>query len=146
MKDSDIEVLNSIVKYCNDIDSLMKKYNSSFETYETDISFQYSCNMCIIQIGELVGRLSDEFIEGVKHIPWHAIKGMRNLHAHDYENVDLEIVWNSLTEDIPEKYKKMLASEITAEKQRLFQEIKSKPTEKRVKKTGCKKNIVFNFS
>ena len=27
---------------------------------------------------------------------------MRNLHAHDYENVDLEIVWNTLVEDIPQ--------------------------------------------
>ena len=34
-------------------------------------------------------------------IPWRAIIGMRNLHAHDYENVDLEIVWNTLLEDIP---------------------------------------------
>ena len=34
-------------------------------------------------------------------IPWRAVRGMRNLHAHDYENVDLEIVWNTLLEDIP---------------------------------------------
>ena len=27
---------------------------------------------------------------------------MRNLHAHDYERVDLEIVWNTLTEEIPD--------------------------------------------
>lgn len=33
---------------------------------------------------------------------WHAIKAMRNLHAHDYENVDLDIVWNTLREDIPD--------------------------------------------
>ncbi len=26
---------------------------------------------------------------------------MRNWHAHDYENIDLEIVWNTLREDIP---------------------------------------------
>lgn len=26
---------------------------------------------------------------------------MRNLHTHDYENVDMEIVWNTLLEDIP---------------------------------------------
>lgn len=58
--------------------------------------------MCIIQIGELVGRLSEEFIESHGDIPWYAIKAMRNLHAHDYENVDLEIVWNSLTEEIPD--------------------------------------------
>ncbi|MDE5717699.1 MAG: DUF86 domain-containing protein, partial [Lachnospiraceae bacterium] len=58
--------------------------------------------MCIIQIGELVGRLSDEFLEENEQIPWRAIKGMRNLHAHDYERVDLDIVWNTLTEDIPD--------------------------------------------
>ena len=58
--------------------------------------------MCIIQIGELVGRLSDEFIEEHNDVPWHAIKAMRNLHAHDYERVDLEIVWDTLTNEIPE--------------------------------------------
>ena len=57
--------------------------------------------MCIIQLGELANRLSDETKESSKSIPWRAIRGMRNLHAHDYENVDLEIVWNTLLEDIP---------------------------------------------
>ena len=57
--------------------------------------------MCIIQIGELVGWLSEDFIGNHNEIPWHAIKEMRNLHAYDYENVDLEIVWNTLIEDIP---------------------------------------------
>ena len=69
--------------------------------YQKEISFQYACNMCIIQIGELVSRLSEETMEKNRKIPWRAIKAMRNLHAHDYENVDLEIVWNTLTEDIP---------------------------------------------
>lgn len=101
MKNNDIEVLKKIIGYCDDIELLKEKYNCSFEKYESDISFQYSCNMCIIQIGELVGRLSEDIIGNHNEIPWHAIKGMRNLHAHDYENVDLEIVWNTLIEDIP---------------------------------------------
>ncbi len=101
MKNNDVEILKKIIGYCDDVELLKEKYNCSFESYENDISFQYSCNMCIIQIGELVGRLSYEFIEKYNEIPWHAIKGMRNLHAHDYENVDLEIVWNTLVEDIP---------------------------------------------
>lgn len=101
MKNKDYEVLKKIIGYCDDIEHLMKMYDCSFKKYETDISFQYSCNMCIIQIGELVNRLSDECIEEYNRIPWHAIRGMRNLHAHDYENVDLEIVWNTLLEDIP---------------------------------------------
>ena len=86
---------------------ILGRFDRSFDKYTEDISFQYSCNMCIIQIGELVGRLSEEFMDEHNEIPWHAIKSMRNLHAHDYENVDFEIVWNSLTEEIPELKKEL---------------------------------------
>jgi uncharacterized protein with HEPN domain len=103
----DREVILKMIKYCNDVEQLMEKYNSDFEAYKTDISFQYSCNMCIIQIGELVSRLSEDFLEKHSQIPWYAIKGMRNLHAHDYEKVDLNIVWNTLTEDIPDLLNKL---------------------------------------
>jgi uncharacterized protein with HEPN domain len=103
----DREAILKMIKYCNDIELLMKKYNSDFVAYKTDISFQYACNMCIIQIGELVSRLSEDFMESHSQIPWYAIKGMRNLHAHDYERVDLDIVWNTLTEDIPDLLNKL---------------------------------------
>jgi uncharacterized protein with HEPN domain len=76
MSDRDREVILKMMKYCNDVNLLMKRYNSDFEAYKTDISFQYSCNMCIIQIGELVSRLSEDFIESHSQIPWYAIKGM----------------------------------------------------------------------
>ena len=94
-------VIRKMIEYCLDIQFLLEKYKNDFSVYESDISFQYSCNMCIIQLGELVNRLSDKCIENNQNIPWHAIRAMRNLHAHDYENVDLEIVWNTLQEDIP---------------------------------------------
>lgn len=101
MKNEDILIIKKMIKYCDDINTLMTRFDTDFERYKADISFQYSCNMCIIQIGELANRVSDETKEDSKSIPWRAIKGMRNLHAHDYENVDLEIVWNTLLEDIP---------------------------------------------
>lgn len=101
MKNEDILLIKKMIKYCDDIGTLMKKFDMDFERYKMDISFQYLCNMCIIQIGELANRVSEETKEASKNIPWRAIKGMRNLHAHDYENVDLEIVWNTLLEDIP---------------------------------------------
>lgn len=101
MKNEDIVIIKKIIKYCNDINTLLVRFNKDFKLYKKDISFQYACNMCIIQIGELANRLSEEVKETHKDIPWRAIKGMRNLHAHDYENIDLEIVWNTLVEDIP---------------------------------------------
>lgn len=105
--EKDTFIIERMIKYCDDIEELLGRFDRSFDKYTEDISFQYSCNMCIIQIGELVGRLSEEFMDEHNEIPWHAIKSMRNLHAHDYENVDFEIVWNSLTEEIPELKKEL---------------------------------------
>ncbi|MBR1629934.1 MAG: DUF86 domain-containing protein [Lachnospiraceae bacterium] len=111
MNNRDRDVLDKIIRYCDDIAHLMNEYNYDYREYVEQISFQYSCNMCIIQIGELVGRLSEDFRFEHDDIPWHAIKSMRNLHAHDYERVDLEIVWDTLLNEIPElkeKLKQML--------------------------------------
>jgi len=38
---------------------------------------------------------------GVGVIPWSQIVGMRNRIAHDYLNVDMEIVWDIVTHDLP---------------------------------------------
>ena len=107
MRNEDIFVIHKMLKYCHDIDELMIRFQRDYEAYKNDISFQYSCNMCIIQIGELVNRLSEETKEASADIPWNAIRAMRNLHAHDYERVDLKIVWNTLTDDIPDLREKL---------------------------------------
>ena len=60
MKNEDILLIKKMIKYCDDIGTLMTKFDMDFERYKTDISFQYSCNMCIIQIGELANRVSEE--------------------------------------------------------------------------------------
>ena len=78
------------------------RYHGDFKVYENDILFQYACNMCVMQIGELVNRLSDECLENNTEIPWYAIRAMRNLYAHEYEKIDLKIVWETLTKRVPE--------------------------------------------
>ena len=95
-------ILKKIIGYCDDINCLMLRFNATFEQYVNDIAFQYSCNMCILQIGELTTRLSESFKLKYKHIPWQSIKGMRNIHAHEYEKIDFEGMWDTLKDDIPE--------------------------------------------
>ena len=36
------------------------------------------------------------------NIPWNAISGLRNRIVHDYGNVDLNVVFDTLKNDIPE--------------------------------------------
>ena len=106
MRNEDRAIIEKMIAYCRDIETLMMRYNQSFEAYQTDIAFQYACSMCLIQIGELAGRLSDE--ARAAGIPWHAIRAMRKLHAHDYENVDLGVVWDTLENDIADLEEKLL--------------------------------------
>lgn len=51
--------------------------------------------MNLLQIGELTGRFSEDFVARSKElgINWRAIKNMRNMFAHDYGAMDMERVW-----------------------------------------------------
>ena len=58
--------------------------------------------MCVVQIGELVGQLSEETKAKNKAIPWRAIKDTRNFYVHAYGSIDIPSVWETITNDIPE--------------------------------------------
>jgi uncharacterized protein with HEPN domain len=52
-------------------------------------------------IGEAANQISDELREKIKNIPWLIIIGMRNRLIHAYFDINLDVVWNTSTEDIP---------------------------------------------
>ena len=56
----------------------------------------------LIQISENARKLSDEYKKDHSSVPWTAIFGLRNRIVHDYGNVDLSIVYDTLKNDIPE--------------------------------------------
>lgn len=56
----------------------------------------------MIQISENAKKLSNEYIKGHTDIPWNALYGMRNRIVHDYGSVDLNVVYETLKNDIPE--------------------------------------------
>lgn len=56
----------------------------------------------MIQISENSRKLSEEYKELNSNVPWNALYGLRNRIVHDYGNVDLNIVFETLKNDIPE--------------------------------------------
>ena len=36
------------------------------------------------------------------NIPWKSIRDMRNRIIHDYENVDLSVLWGTIKESLPQ--------------------------------------------
>jgi len=53
-------------------------------------------------IGEAAGRLTPELRARYPHVPWKDIVGMRNRLVHGYFDVDMDIVWHALTEEMPQ--------------------------------------------
>lgn len=56
----------------------------------------------LIQLGELCHAVDDKFTARYAEIPWREIYGLRNRIVHDYEGVNFKLVWEIISEDIPE--------------------------------------------
>jgi uncharacterized protein with HEPN domain len=52
-------------------------------------------------IGEAAARVSEETRQSLSHIPWTSIVAMRNRLIHAYFDVDLDILWQTISEDLP---------------------------------------------
>ena len=55
--------------------------------------------MQLVLIGELAKKISDE-TKNTVDLPWRDIAGFRDRAVHDYYQIDLEIVWNTIMSDI----------------------------------------------
>lgn len=107
-------VIQKIIEYCNEIEEHMNRVSATYETYLSDKMFRRAVDMCVLQIGELTKRFSDEFKAQHSEIEWRAIKAMRNIYVHEYDKVNSEQVWKDLTEDVP-KLKAQLEQILAAE-------------------------------
>src|SRR5258708_2352700 len=53
-------------------------------------------------IGEAAKRLSPEFKDSHNSVPWKAIIGFRNKAVHDYFDVNVMTVWETIEMDLPQ--------------------------------------------
>ena len=52
-------------------------------------------------IGEAASRISDDTRKAHSEIPWADIVGLRNRIVHAYFEIDLTVVWNIVSDDVP---------------------------------------------
>lgn len=97
----DLSIIEHILAYCTEIEQTVTRFGDTFESFETDKIYRNATTMCILQIGELAGRLSPEFTAAHPDVPWRSIKGMRNVAAHAYGSISIPDVWDTITADIP---------------------------------------------
>ena len=93
-------ILLQIIKRCNRVIEKVSNISEIDFSLNDDIKEVVCFNL--FQIGELANGLSIEFIKEYNKIPWKQIIGMRNRIVHGYDTINLEIVWNTANESIPE--------------------------------------------
>ena len=98
----DLQRIRHMRDYCIEIEKTIARYGKEFGRFDTDADYQRSISFSILQIGELSSGLSAEYQEATSgKMQWGAIKGMRNMVAHNYGNMDRKIIWETAVTDIP---------------------------------------------
>lgn len=55
----------------------------------------------ILILGEATKRLSEDVTNAHPSIPWRRMAGMRDKLIHEYDRVDLNLVWEVVTSELP---------------------------------------------
>jgi uncharacterized protein with HEPN domain len=72
----------------------------SIDEFHDDRQLQDAVIRRLEIIGEAARRLSDETRLMMPDIPWADLIGMRNVMIHEYDDVDLSIVWDTVKTDL----------------------------------------------
>lgn len=94
------EHICSVQKYCENC--------STLEDFQLNSMCVEACVFNLMQIGELAKMsLSDELKQELKNVPWKQLYGMRNRIVHGYSGVNMQIVWDTIKEDLPDLDKEL---------------------------------------
>ncbi len=88
-----LEAINRISDYCAGTD---------YDSFVADLKTQDAVVRNLEVIGEAAKKISSTAREKHPNIPWRSMAGLRDRLIHDYFGVNLDIVWEIITRDLPE--------------------------------------------
>ena len=71
------------------------------EMLDSDDMLSFAVVRALEIVGEAAGRISAETRATLQDIPWKDVIGMRNKIIHEYDQVDFNIVWVTVEENLP---------------------------------------------
>jgi uncharacterized protein with HEPN domain len=66
-----------------------------------DVKTQSAVLHQLTTLGEAVRRVSQSFRDSHPHVPWSQIGGLRNRIVHEYDEIDIDRVWEVIVRDLP---------------------------------------------
>jgi len=75
--------------------------NRSIDEFLGDTQCQDAVIRRLEIIGEAAKRISDETKCTHPEVPWFEMVGMRNVVIHEYDDIDMVVIWDTIKKDIP---------------------------------------------
>lgn len=91
--DKMLRYANKVCEYCKGV---------SYEDFRANDMLIEACVFNLGQIGELTTKLGEAFKKENTQVAWAQIYGLRNRIVHDYEGVNLRLIWEIISDDMPE--------------------------------------------
>lgn len=114
MKNKEYQSIIKMIEYIN----LANKYtdNITLKKFSDNDMILNATVFVISQIGELVKNLDNDFRKKYSEVDWGILKGLRNKIVHDYEGIQINLIWSIIKEDLPQlknDLQKMIDNETT---------------------------------
>lgn len=97
-KNKDSIICSKVAGYIVDIENLISGY--SREDFLSDIRTNRAVCMTLVVIGEILPNMSEDALTQLS-LPVKEIRGLRNVLAHKYGEVNMDRIWITITEKLP---------------------------------------------
>jgi uncharacterized protein with HEPN domain len=98
-RNDELLLLNDVLDAINRIESYVQEVSK--DTFFEHLMMQDAVMHQIEIIGEASNRISDVFQEEHPELPWMQMRAIRNKIVHDYRGIELEIIWDTVTNNLP---------------------------------------------
>lgn len=104
---TDKERLKKIVKYWEELKTILKEKNITSEDIKSDQFIQWAITTPVFNIGEQVYQVSNELKEQYPNLPWDKVSGLRHRLVHDYDNIKWEIIVSTIENNMDDFVKEI---------------------------------------
>jgi uncharacterized protein with HEPN domain len=91
-----------IIDQCNRIEDHIRHYGGGEETFRENWRFQDNVVLNLERLGEAVNRLSVGLTLRHPEVNWSGVVGTRIVIAHHYWKLDMDSIWLTATQDVPD--------------------------------------------
>ncbi|MBQ7120399.1 MAG: DUF86 domain-containing protein [Oscillospiraceae bacterium] len=91
-------IVEKILRYAQKVLAYTK--NTDYDEFTSNSILIEACVFNLSQIGELANKIDKSFEKSNSHIPWRMLYGLRNKIVHDYEGVNLTLIWEIVKSDL----------------------------------------------